>query len=49
MKEGQGKGQSPGVTATLKLLHKISSKVFMVSCDSSEKYHDTKLLHLIIL
>lgn len=27
---------------TLKLLNKTSSNVFMVSCDSSEKSHETK-------
>lgn len=47
--KGQWKGQSPGRTATLKLLNKISSEVFMVSCDSSEKYRATKLLYLMIL
>lgn len=49
MKEGQGKGQSPGITATLKLLNKISSKIFMVSGDSHEKHHEIKLLYLMIL
>lgn len=33
---------------TLKLLNKTSSIVFLVSCDSSEKYHETKLLYLMI-
>lgn len=35
-----GKRANPGITATLKLLNKISLKMFMVSCDSNENYHD---------
>lgn len=39
-KRRSGKRANPGITAPFKFLNKISSKVFMVSCDSNENYHD---------